>query len=48
MSKKNLTIIIILVIAAIGGAIAWHYYSESQKSGWVKGAERVENVFTGK
>ena len=43
MKKKNIAIIVIIVIAAIGGAVAWHYYSESQKSGFVKGAEKTED-----
>ena len=43
MSKKNITTIVIVVIIAAAGAAAWYFYSESQKSGFVKGAEATEN-----
>ena len=43
MKKKNITIIVIIIIAAIAGAAGWYFYSESQKSGFVKGAEKTED-----
>ena len=43
MKKKNISIAIIVVIIAAAGAAAWYFYSESQKSGFVKGAEATEN-----
>ena len=42
MSKKNIITIVIVVIIAAAGAAAWYFYSESQKSGFVKGAEATE------
>ena len=39
--KLTFVIIIVLVIAA-AGAVAGYYYNESRKSGFVKGAEKVE------
>ena len=41
--KKTQTIIIVIIVAAIAGAAAWYFYSESQKSGFVKGAEKTED-----
>lgn len=43
MKKKNIIIIAIVVIAAVAGAVGWYCYNESQKSGFVKGAEKTEN-----
>ena len=40
--KKKSTIVIVIVIAVIAGAIAYHCYNESNKSGFVKGAEKTE------
>ena len=37
----SISIITVIVIAA-AGAVAWYFYSESQKSGFVKGAEKTE------
>ena len=41
MSTVSISIIAVIVIAACG-AVAWYFYSESQKSGFVKGAEKTE------
>ena len=44
MSKKNIIIIVVaVVVIAAAGAAAFYYYNESQKSGFVKGAEATEN-----
>ena len=43
MSKKNITAIIIVVVIAAAGAAAYYFYNQSQKSGFVKGAEATEN-----
>ena len=40
---KMKNIIIVIIVAAIAGAAAWYFYSESQKSGFVKGAEKTED-----
>ncbi len=42
MKKKTLVSIIIVVVIAAAGAVAWYCYNESQKSGFVKGAEKTE------
>lgn len=41
LSKKIIAVIVILVIAA-AGAVTWYFVNESQKSGFVKGAEKTE------
>ena len=41
LSKLVITVIIVLVIAA-AGAVAWYFINESRKSGFVKGAEKTE------
>lgn len=41
--KKNISIAIIVVIIAAAGAAAYYFYNESNKSGFVKGAEKTEN-----
>ena len=41
MSSVTISIITVIVIAA-AGAVAWYFYSESRKSGFVKGAEKTE------
>ena len=41
MSKKNIVIIVVVIAAA--GAAAFYFYNQSQKSGFVKGAEATEN-----
>lgn len=41
LSSMSISIITVIVIAA-AGAVAWYFYSESQKSGFVKGAEKTE------
>ena len=46
IKKKNLSIIIVVVIAAAGAA-AFYFYNQSQKSGFVKGAEATENWANG-
>lgn len=49
MQKKiAIPIVVVIILAVAGGAIGYHYYQKSQKSGFVKGAENVEKVFTGK
>ena len=40
--SKQLPAIIIVIIIAAAGAAAWYFYNESQKSGFVKGAEKTE------
>ena len=42
IKKKNLSIIIIVVVIAAAGAAAFYFYNQSQKSGFVKGAEKTE------
>lgn len=42
IKKKNLSIIIIVVVIAAAGAAAYYFYNQSQKSGFVKGAEETE------
>ena len=41
LSSMSISIITVIAIAATG-AVAWYFYSESQKSGFVKGAEKTE------
>ena len=41
LSPLNISLIAVIVIF-IAGAAAWYFYSESQKSGFVKGAEKTE------
>ena len=41
--KKKISIIVIIVVAAAVGAIGYYFYNESQKSGFVKGAEKTES-----
>lgn len=41
LSSISISVITVIVIAA-AGAVAWYFYSESQKSGFVKGAEKTE------
>ena len=53
MANKKVTIgivalVVIIILGIIAGAVGYHYYQEKNKSGWVKGAEKVEKVFTGK
>ena len=49
MKKKiAIPIVVVIVLAIAAGAVGYHYYQKSQKSGFVKGAENVERVFTGK
>ena len=43
MKKKNITIIAVVIIIAAAGAAAFYFYNQSQKSGFVKGAEETEN-----
>ena len=43
IKKKNLSIIIIVIVIAAAGAAAFYFYNQSQKSGFVKGAEETEN-----
>jgi hypothetical protein len=31
-----------VIVIFIAGAAAWYFYNESQKSGFVKGAEKTE------
>lgn len=50
--SKNTTFAIIVIIVAIVAAGAGFFggiqYQKSHQSGWMKGAQNVENVFTGK
>ena len=41
LSPVNISLIAVIVIF-IAGAAAWYFYNESQKSGFVKGAEKTE------
>ena len=41
LSPVNISLIAVIVIF-IAGAAAWYFYNESQKSGFVKGAEETE------
>ena len=41
LSKQVIAVIIIVLIAA-AGAVTWYFINESQKSGFVKGAEKTE------
>ena len=41
LSPLNISLIAVIVIF-IAGAAAWYFYNESQKSGFVKGAEKTE------
>ena len=41
LSPANISLIAVIVIF-IAGAAAWYFYNESQKSGFVKGAEKTE------
>ena len=41
-SKKLVASIVVVLVIAAAGAAAWCAYSRSQKSGFVKGAEKVE------
>ena len=41
LSPLNISLIAVIVIF-IAGAATWYFYSESQKSGFVKGAEKTE------
>ncbi len=43
MKKKTIASIVVVVVIAAAGAAAWYFYNESQKSGFVKGAEATEN-----
>ena len=42
MKKKQIIIIAAVIVIAAAGAVAWYCYNESQKSGFVKGAEKTE------
>ena len=41
LSPVNISLIAVIVIF-IAGAAAWYFYNESQKSGFVNGAEKTE------
>ena len=41
LPKQVIAVIIILIIA-VAGAVTWYFVNESQKSGFVKGAEKTE------
>ena len=43
MKKKNIYTAVVVIIIAAAGAAAYYFYNESQKSGFVKGAEHTEN-----
>ena len=43
LSKPSIAGIVTVIIIAAAGAAAWYFYNESQKSGFVKGAEATEN-----
>ena len=42
------SVVAAFILGLIIGAAGCHFYKESQKSGFVKGAERTQNIFTGK
>ncbi|MBQ6352215.1 MAG: hypothetical protein IJJ28_02980 [Lentisphaeria bacterium] len=42
MNKKTIISIAIVIVIAAAGAVGWYFYNESQKSGFVKGAEKTE------
>ena len=42
MNKKTIISIAIVIVFAAAGAVGWYFYNESQKSGFVKGAEKTE------
>jgi len=42
LSKKTVASIVTVIVIAAAGAAAWYFYNESQKSGFVKGAEKTE------
>ena len=51
MPKKAVFAIIVIVVAIIAAAAGFFggiQYQKSQQSGFVKGAQNVENIFTGK
>lgn len=41
-SKKTIVSIVIVIAIAAAGAAAYYFYNESNKSGFVKGAEKTE------
>ena len=49
MNKKIvITAIIALIVGIAIGAVSMHFIKENQKSGFVKGAEKTQSIFTGK